>query len=197
MSPAPASQRDIATAQVKAPQAPAPTISLAAERLVPAQLLDGGEIIILALKPSLWYIPLVSLRWLAVAAILVLASLWSGWAGYTSTLVQVAVVLALGRLAYAALQWASRSYYLTNRRVMRIRGVLTVDVFECPLTRIQNTRLGFSLPERLVRAGTITMSTAGIGDGHASWRTVARPLEVHEQLRAAIDKAHPRGTHSV
>lgn len=182
-------------ASVEAPSAP--TLSLSAEAMVPHQLLDGGEIILLALKPSLWYIPLASLWWLVVAGLMLAAANTGALATYRGITVQLALLVGLGRMAYATLQWASRSYYLTNRRVMRIRGVLTVDVFECPLARIQNTQLTITPSERLVRVGSIHMSTAGVGGGGASWKTVARPLEVHEQLRAAIHKAQNRGPTSV
>src|SRR5262245_46491126 len=123
MTPPSGTQQELLASQVEAPQAPAPTMTLAADGLVPAQLLDGGEIIILALKPSLWFVPIVSLRWLALAVLLFACAQWSGLAGYSWTLIQVALIIAFGRLGYAMLQWASRSYYLTNRRVMRIRGV--------------------------------------------------------------------------
>lgn len=195
MTANPPAQRDVHAASAEAPGAPA--LSLSAEALAPTHLLDGGEIIILALKPSLWHIPLVSLNWLGVAVLFIAAANWDGLASYRGVLVQLGLLVGLGRLAYATLQWASRSYYLTNRRVMRIRGVLTIDVFECPLTKIQTTRLAISPAERLVRVGTIQMSTAGVGGGHAFWKTVARPLEVHEQLRAAIHKAQNRGTNGV
>ena len=164
------------------------------EVVVPAGLLDGGEIVILAVKPSLWFIPIVSLRWLAVGALLCVAAhtelLWS----FRPQLLPVAASIAIFRVGYATLQWVSRYYVLTNRRVMRIRGVLSVELFECPLSRIAGTSVVVSPPERLTRTGTIRLSTvAGGPEGRASWRTLARPWEVHEQLRAAIDKACGRG----
>ena len=109
--------------------------------LVPAHLLDRDEIVILAVKPSLWFVLFVSARWLALAGVvIVLAALFDQpFMLDTLTLVEGALALAAARVGIALLQWASRLYVLTNRRVIRVRGILRVDVFECQLSRIQNT----------------------------------------------------------
>ena len=104
---------------------------------------------------------------------------------------QLGFLIACGRLAWAMLDWVSRLYVLTDRRVMRIRGIFNVELFECSLQRIQNTYLTLSVGERLTRTGTISVQTASAGEG-ASWRTVSRPLEVHEKLREAINRSQRR-----
>lgn len=169
-------------------------LGLPVREIVPAHLLDGGEVVHFAIKPSPWYVPLVSLRWMAAGILLaVLANaefmpVSSRWYLY-----QTAVWLVAARLVWATLEWVSRLYVLTNRRVLRLRGVFTVDFFECSLDRIQNTGILLSLPERLVHAGTISFQTAS--GQTASWRIVPKPLELHEQLLKAIQKAQNRGNH--
>jgi uncharacterized membrane protein YdbT with pleckstrin-like domain len=101
-------------------------------------------------------------------------------------IVQISLALIGLRLGIGFLQWASRLYVLTNRRVMRIRGVFNVDIFECPLTRIQNTFLSLALHERITRLGTIGFATAGTAAVEARWVNVPNPLEVHEKVRRAI-----------
>ena len=167
---------------------------LAVESMVPAHLLDGGEVVHFAIKPSFWFVPLTSLRWVAVSFLMVLFSN-TGWVPSTMRwyLTQFAVLILVGRMGWATLDWVSRLYVLTNRRVMRIRGVFTVDLYECALERIQNTLLNLSLPVRLTWTGTIAFQTAGSASGLAAWETVARPLEVHERLREAIRRANHRG----
>lgn len=161
-----------------------------AEQVIPAHLLDGGEIVLFAIKPSLWFILLCSIRWIVASVLLWLAASYANGSRLSLPLMQLAVVLLVGRLAWATMQWSTRLYILTNRRIMRIRGVFSVNVFECPLSRIQNTVLHVSLAERIVRIGSILASTAaGDATGHVSWRMVARPLEIHERLRQAIDRA--------
>ncbi|MBP7935918.1 MAG: PH domain-containing protein [Phycisphaerae bacterium] len=160
--------------------------------LLPANLLSGDEIVILAMKPSLWFVLFVSARWiLAMAVLLVLVGNW----GHRFPLLdrpvvlQGAVAVAAARLGFALLQWVSRLYVLTNRRILRLMGILNIDLFECQLTRIQNTYLTMSWYERLVRLGSISFATAGTGGVEASWWYVNHPLEVHERIRAAIHRA--------
>ena len=174
-------------------------VGLPVQEVVPRHLLNGGEIVHFAIKPSPWFVLLASARWLAVGVLLMLAAgadliPWPfRWYVY-----QAAIWAPAARLAWATLDWVSRLYVLTNRRVMRIRGVFNVDLFECGLDRIQNTALALPLVERLLRVGTITFQTAaGSGGGAASWRVVARPLEIHEKLRQAIQRAQNRGQHGL
>lgn len=167
----------------------------AVEQLVPAHLLDGDEIVIFAIKPSPWYILIVSLKWIVAGVFLALLAgnqsvpVVSRWYLY-----QLAFWLTGARLAWATLDWVSRLYVLTNRRVMRIRGVFNVELFECGLDRLQNTYLNLSISERITHTGTLTFQTAGTA-ASASWRIIARPLEVHEKLREAIRRSKNRGNH--
>jgi len=166
------------------------------EDLVPAQLLDGGEIVILAIKPSLWFILINSFRAVAVLALVVAAVLCFAPPGFwvaPRMLIQAAIGLALLRVVIASLQWVSRLYVLTNRRLMRIRGVLNVDLFECQLARIQNTSMRFNWYERILRLGTIDITTAGTGLIEARWENLPRPLDIHEALRKAINAAKHTG----
>jgi membrane protein YdbS with pleckstrin-like domain len=174
------------------------TPGLVVERaLVPEGLLNGDEIVLLAVKPSLWFIPLRSGPYLLAAAALAALTCWLSRHGFPPDVarlgLQAAAAIALIRISVAMFQWASRLYVLTNRRVMRIKGVLHVHVFECPLTRIQNTHLSFSLPQRLLRIGSIHIETAGTLGGGATWEHLAQPTLVHTRLRNAIGRSHPSG----
>jgi uncharacterized membrane protein YdbT with pleckstrin-like domain len=166
---------------------------LTAPHVVPAHLLDGGEVVIFAIKPSAWYVVLTSLRWIVLGVFLAAlastqfvpsASKWYLW--------QLGFWVIGVRMAWATLEWVARLYVLTNRRVMRIRGVFNVEMFECALDRIQNTYLTLSVGERATRTGTVSFQTAGGPGAEASWRMVARPLEVHEKLREAVIRANRR-----
>lgn len=187
-------------AQVEGPPVGA-VIALPVEHLVPAHLLDGGEIVILAIKPSLWFVPLTSARWLILSVVLFAAANISWLSPHVAGYLRLIGYLGCaGRLGWAMLQWVSRLYVLTNRRVMRLRGVFNVELFQCELTRVQSVVLSASLPERLVRSGTILIQTAGAlgsASGTAAWRIVARPLEVHQKLSEAIRRAGNRGSHEL
>ncbi len=179
------------TAQLEGPQGG--VIAMPVEHIVPAHLLDGGEIVILAIKPSLWFVPLTSARWILLGIGLLLAANISWVSPHVAGYLRMAGYLGVaGRLGWAMLQWVSRLYVLTNRRVMRLRGVFNVELFQCELTRVQSLVLSASLPERLARSGTILIQTAGaLGSvgGSAAWRIIPRPLEVHQKLNDAIRRA--------
>ena len=142
--------------------------------IVPDKLLDEGETVILAIKPSLWFLAFGSAKTIGLSITII---------------VQFAGALMVLRLLMAVLEWFSRLYVLTDRRVMRIKGVFNVDVFECPLTQIQNTYLTLALHERLFKLGSIQFATAGTGISEAVWQNVNEPLTVHETVRQAIWRA--------
>lgn len=175
-------------------QGPGGAALLTAPHVVPAHLLDGGEVVIFAIKPSAWYIPLTSLRWIALGLFLDVLACTHFVPGVTIKwyLWQLGFWIIGARLAWATLEWVSRLYVLTNRRIMRLRGVFNVELFECALCRVQNTYLTLAVGERLTRTGTITFQTAGGPGAEAAWRIIARPLEIHEKLREAIGRANRR-----
>ena len=166
--------------------------AITAADLLPAHLLGGDEIVILAIKPSLWFVVFKSARWLVAMGVVIALAGWLGRAFphlSAALIVQGAIVVAAVRTGFAVLQWVSRLYVLTNLRIMRLKGILNIDLFECPLTKIQNTYLTLSWYERLTGLGTISFATAGTGGIEASWTHVNDPLELHERVRSAIHRA--------
>ncbi|MEX0777626.1 MAG: PH domain-containing protein [Phycisphaeraceae bacterium] len=160
--------------------------------LLPPQLLQGGELIILLLKPSPWFIILESLRTLT-ALMMLLVIAWVLAKYDLLPMGQRDVVLAgiaIGglRLFWQFLEWLSRVYVLTDRRIIRVRGVLRVHVFECPLKQVQHTTAIYSVPERLVGLGTIGFATAGTAVTEAYWQMVAKPLQVHQTVVETLNR---------
>lgn len=159
------------------------------------ELLDDDEVVELSIKPSLWFIAIVSVRVVAVAVLLaaavVLASGDSGsvFAAYFVTLATLAAVV---RVVVASMQWASRVYVLTNRRVMRLSGVLTVALTECALRRVEGTRLRQDPVQRQLRLGTICVGPVGGCEAPIVWEHVARAEEIHERVVRAIRKAQSK-----
>ncbi len=154
-------------------------------------VLDGGEIVLCALKPSLWYLVLVSVRWLAGAAVIILLAplLFPARSATTEILTQAALFVTASRLILALLQWSSRLYVLTNRRVMCYRGLMRVSVFESPLVHIRNTYVNASVAERICKVGSIGFSLQGGKQIDVWWEQVSDPHAVHDRIRRAIEKA--------
>jgi len=183
----PSPMTNLPEAAVDAPSAAAP--ATADKVAVPADLLDGGEVVILAIKPSLWTVLFSSFQWLLGGAVIVAFGRWfaPGWIANAVLVQSVLAVIAL-RAGFAVMQWVSRVYVLTNRRVMRIRGVFRADVFACPLVKVINTGIAVAPHEALTRLGTIWFNT-GQDTVDGSWYHTARPHEVHAQIRRAIERA--------
>lgn len=158
-----------------------------AATMLPRELLQPGEIIILLLKPSPLFILLMPIRFIASVILLAwLAKLLidKGIAlGIGSHDVVVAAVALIGlRLFWELLHWLSHVYVLTDQRVIKVSGVLNVHVFECPLKQIQQTDLVLPLLLRIFGLGTIAFATAGTATREAYWLLLAKPLEVHKKV---------------
>lgn len=161
--------------------------------LLPSELIQPGEIIILLIKPSPLFILLDSLRGLFALAVifglaLALTNVTALGLGRRDLIV-LCLALASMRLFWQFLEWLGRIYVLTDRRVIRVRGVLRVQVFEAQLKHIQHTTTYFSLRERLFGLGTIGFATASAaGSAEAFWRMIARPLDVHQIVIQAMNR---------
>ena len=170
-----------------------PAAALAQESAVAARLLDDGELVLLAIRPSAWFVVLVSGPVLAVAVVLGLGAYladkgFGPSAPYRSVLYFCAAAFC-ARLVLAAFQWVGRLYVLTNRRVLWISGVLRVAVSQCPLPKVRATRLSATLGERLVGIGSLVFELRGGQEPPDAWITIARPKEVQEQVESAIRRA--------
>jgi len=178
-------EADIDDADIAPPQALA--------GMIPAQLLQPGEVIILLLKPSILYVVLEPLRSLIAIVLVGLALAFLAardlLAGFSQTDMFFVTLAVLGaRLTWQFLEWLSRTYVLTDRRIVRIKGVLRIQVFEATLKQVQHTTTTFSVRERLFALGSIAFATAGTHYHEAAWEMVARPLEVHEQVVQALNR---------
>ena len=162
---------------------------------LPAELLDGGEVVILARKPSLWFILFDSLQWIVAGAVVMVGAALAG--GYMDmithcTLIQGTVVVVACRVGIALLRWVSRFYVLTNRRILRIHGVLRAHILDIALTDVINTRVTVGRHERPVGLGTLRFACEHAAQHDTAWHNLAHPDEVHAEVRRAIERAIDR-----
>lgn len=158
---------------------------------VPSDLLDGGEVVILAIKPSPWSVAFEVLPWVFGGAVLVALSPWLAFGAWTlaaGSLAQLVMAVVGLRLGLALLQWVSRVYVLTNRRVMRIRGVFRATIFESPLVKLINTGVTAAPHERAIALGSIWFNT-GAATADGTWYHISRPDEIHAQIRRAVERS--------
>jgi len=164
----------------------------AAWSTLPGGLVGGGEIVLFAIKPSMWRPLFDSAMWLIAAVMIAIsASTMGARIPGLSMIVSIEIILGIGfgRLALAILQWVPRWYVLTNRRILDVEGVRAPRVWSVPLTEVRNTYLGATPPEKLTCLGTITIVTSDPGCRPRHWRSIPKADEVHSRIRRAIENA--------
>ena len=162
--------------------------SLAA--LLTGHILRDGEVVLLILKPSLWFIVFSSMRFLAAGLIAVIAAkLWLHNSHAVTSIIYTATFLVAGRVMWAVLQWMGRLYVLTDLRVVRLSGVFNVEVVDCALRKVAQARLTRTFREKLWRLGSIEIVPLDDSCPTSVWQTVKRPAEVHAKIQSTIDRA--------
>jgi hypothetical protein len=170
-----------------------PSVSVSREAAL-QQLLGEGELVLLTVKPSVWFILLTSVRTLAVLALTAVGGHYLGrvipMGSGPQAVEMFCGFLAIVRLVAACCQWAGTLYVLTNRRVLRIRGAMKVAIIGCTLTEIRHTALlTTGLIERLGGVGTLFFQTDRGNLTGGEWLHISRPGEVLEMIDNAVNQA--------
>ena len=162
-------------------------------RLVTFNLSEGEEIIFQG-HPSWRAILGFYLKGIGIAVVLgVIAKLIgaSGFQVFLVVLVVIAVTVAWGFLK----RWAT-TYTITTRRLNIKRGIISREIQETRLERVQNVNTSQSVYQRLMRIGDVDFDTAASDSYNFVFNGVANPGEVVE----SVDKATgvgSAGTHGL
>ncbi|MCO6439063.1 MAG: PH domain-containing protein [Phycisphaerae bacterium] len=159
---------------------------------LPGGVVDGGEIILLAIKPSMWRPATSAGGWVIAACLLAALCAWfdQPLPGFSVIVtIQVAMLLGALPLGIAILRWIATWYVLTNRRVLTVEGVRSPSIRACLLVELRNTYLHAEPIERQLGLGTITLVTNREHEPPQRWRSISSPEEVHERIRRAIENA--------
>jgi len=172
-------------------QAPSPAI--AQEGAVALKFLEGGEAILFAIRPSLWFMPIVSGPVVLAATVLAAAvhfggprlslelppyALWMLW-----------VIAAMGRLSFAGVQWMGRLYVLTNRRVITVCGLTRFQVRQCPLAKVRGVDLSAGPSERLLGLASLSFRVCDGQEALGQWVNLARAAEVRLRIEEAVRRS--------
>ena len=137
----------------------------------------------------------VLLRWIASALVLavlgvVMASIygfggWSGsgigaWIGVA--LVVIAIVVALP----AIVRWVTEVYLVTDRRVIRVAGVLRKQALDSGLAKVNDVRLTQTVVGRLLGYGTLEIITAS-ESGINRLEYLPRPMAFKRAMMSAAE----------
>jgi uncharacterized membrane protein YdbT with pleckstrin-like domain len=155
--------------------------------------LSAGEQVIFEGHPSWRAILGFYLKGLLVAVILgVIAKLASG--GGTAFLV-ILVVLAI-TVVIGFVKRVATTYTITNRRLNIKRGIVSREIQETRLERVQNVNYRQSVYQRLMQIGDVDFDTAASDDYNFIFSGVADPGDVVH----AVDQAtgvNAAGTHGL
>jgi len=159
---------------------------------LPGGVVDGGEIVLLAIRPSMWRSLFDSAPWLVTMVLLAgtLTVLNTQIPGLSPIMTaQVILFVGVARLLLAILRWVPTWYVLTNRRIIDMHGVREPRIWSCPLLNVRNTYLQATAAERMAKLGTLTFVLDNPGEGPRHWQSVGRPEEIHAAIRRAIENA--------
>lgn len=160
------------------------------------RFLADGELVILAIRPSYWFIVLKRAGWLATMAIIwsVLAIVESlGWWDFNLFPLGMAfVVAAVAVLIWLCIDRLTRVYLLTDKRILRVSGILSRTSVEIPLHKVTTVVLHRTFTERLTRVGSILFTSAaaggGSGGGDLVWFIIDRPVSIVSTVRETLSR---------
>lgn len=94
--------------------------------------------------------------------IFVLTKNWNGFIGRATNVLAVGlIVVSLAYMAHRFIKWYSTNFVLTTDRCIYREGIISKRGIEIPLERINTVFFHQRLVERLVKAGDLTIESAG------------------------------------
>jgi uncharacterized membrane protein YdbT with pleckstrin-like domain len=162
--------------------------------LAPVSLnLSAGEQVIFEGHPSWRAILGFYLKGIVVAAILgVIAKLIDGnGTAFLVILVVIALTVLIGFVKRVA-----TTYTITNRRLNIKRGIISREIQETRLERVQNVNYRQSVYQRLMQIGDVDFDTAATDDYNFVFAGVAGPADVVHRVDQATGVASA-GTHGL
>lgn len=155
---------------------------------------EPGEEVFFQGHPSWWSMGGLLLRGLLVSlAVGVAAGIASAVAdGRVQVLWVVGAVLAcaLAMLGQGQLHRLQTTYSITDRRLTIETGLLSRDLHQTRLDRVQNVRARQSVAQRLLGIGTVDFDTAGEMGFDFSFRGVEDPGGIVSTVDRAIQRRH-------
>jgi uncharacterized membrane protein YdbT with pleckstrin-like domain len=120
-----------------------------------------------------------------------LAGLITRVAGHKVSIPIVAVVVAAGLILVLAIGFLRRlrtTYTITSRRLTIHIGLLSREMHECRLERVQNVNATQSVFERLLRIGTVDFDTAAGAEFDFKFRGVEAPQQIVRTVDTALQQ---------
>jgi uncharacterized membrane protein YdbT with pleckstrin-like domain len=114
--------------------------------------------------------------------------------GTDSGLVSLVAVVGVAVIVLAGfIKRVTVHYTITTRRLHIKRGIISREIQETRLERVQNVNYDQSVLQRLLQVGDVDFDTAAGDDFNFVFAGVANPDEVVERVDRATHAAHPEG----
>ena len=152
----------------------------------PTRLLGPGEEIYLDSKPNWSY-----LFWPAVFTAVIIAGciavevLWTSAPSLMAWVLLGLGVIALVYFGARYIGWLTKSFVVTSQRIVYRTGVLRRTGREIPIGRVQDVTYHQTIVERIVRAGSLTVESAG-RQGQDPFPDISRPDEVQSLINRVV-----------
>ncbi len=152
----------------------------------PTKLLGPGEEVYLDSRPN-WSL----LFWPAVLTLAVLAGcvaagvIWTSAPAHTALLLLGCGFLAIVYFAVRYLGWRTTTFVVTSQRIVYRTGVIRRTGREIPIGRVQDVTYHQTVIERMVRAGSLTVESAG-RSGQDPFPDISRPAQVQSLVNRVV-----------
>ncbi len=116
-------------------------------------------------------------------------SVQAGWVGIA------VVVMLIAVLVVGLVRRIATTYTITDKRLTIHRGILSREMHETRLERVQNVNTSQSLLERMLRVGTVDFDTAAESGYDFRFIGVSDPRRIVRVVDQAIHEMQQRQTH--
>jgi len=155
----------------------------------PTKLLAQGEEVYLDSKPNWSYLFWPSaFTVVVIAACVAVVVLWTRRPGYVNWILLGCALAALVYFGVRYLGWFTTSFVVTSQRIVYRTGVLRTTGREIPIGRVQDVTYHQTVVERIVRAGSLTVESAG-RYGQDPFPDISRPAEVQSLINRVVGQA--------
>ena len=123
----------------------------------------------------------------AIAGVITRVSSRTASVGWVTTVVLVVFVLVL---LIGTIRRIQTTYTITNRRLTIDTGLLSRELHETRLERVQNVNCRQSLFQRMLGVGSVDFDTAGSAEYDFTFHGVAGPHAIVRTVDRALQDAH-------
>jgi hypothetical protein len=120
-------------------------------------------------------------------ALLITGLIYAGWLYTLGIYIGLPLLIAAALMyGYVFLSLRCLRYKITNRLIERERGIWKKYVDHVDLARVKDVQLVQSLPERMLRIGTIEIISSDRSDPEMRIEAIPKPRPIYEKLRDAV-----------